>query len=216
MQSNERKTRQWIAAVVLGALVVAMCLTARRAAIAQEAPAAAAPAGAKNIAVANVARIFAEMQETKDLQTRMLAEGRAIMQQDQERSNKLKELQSARDLTKANTPQWDAAHKTLRDGRVEYRVWVETTRADLDNRQKQQTKDLYDKIVATIAEIANQRGIELVVADKQQLSTENVEKMSVDDFRGMLSQREVLFASAGSDITSEVIALLDAKFKEGK
>lgn len=210
MQKNLRDYRLWTFICVLG--VAASILTLR--AVAQDAP--ATNAGAKNIAVANVARVFAEMQETKDLQTRMDAAGRNVMQEDAERSNKLKDLQSARDLTKSNTPAWDTANKTLMDARIEYRVWVETTRAELAHQQKMQTRELYDKIIAAIAEVAKGRGIDIVVADKKQLAPESIEKMSVDDFRAMLSQREVLYASAGSDITGEVIALLDARFKEGK
>lgn len=210
MPKQHNNYRVWTIMCVLG---VAASIASLRV-VAQDAP--SANAGAKNIAVANVARVFAEMQETKDLQTRMDAAGRKVMQDDAERSNKLKDLQSSRDLTRSNTPDWEKANKALMDARIEYRVWVETTRAEMAHDQKMQTKELYDKIIAAVGEIAKNRGIEIVVAEKKQLSPENIEKMNVDDFRAMLSQREVLYASAGSDITSEVIALLDARFKEGK
>jgi Skp family chaperone for outer membrane proteins len=212
MRTCGHNKRLWLLGVALACLAALVIVNQQSA----QGQAPATANSATSIAVANVPRIFAEMQETKDLRTRMDAEGRALMQEDKDRAVKLNDLKSARDAIKANTPQWNDAQKALTEASIQYRVWVETTKLELDRRQKQQTRELYDHILAAVAEIARQRNIDIVVADQKQLAPENVDKMSIEDFRSLLSQREVLYASARSDISGEVIALLDAKFKEPK
>ena len=56
----------------------------------------ALPASAQKIATANAGKIFKDIQETKDITAKMDSERKSIEAQDQERKQKVKDLQGAR------------------------------------------------------------------------------------------------------------------------
>jgi Skp family chaperone for outer membrane proteins len=178
-----------------------------------------APSGGGNaglrIATANAGRIFNEMQETKDLQEKIKSEGQSLKSEQDNRQNKLKELQAARDLLKVGTPQYDDANRKLMQSAIEFEVWGKMTQNDFQRSQKAQIKMLYDKVTAGIAEVAEQRGIQLVIATQQD-DLENIESLTVPQLSARLTARDVLYSAANVDISNDVLAVLDKKYKEKK
>ena len=170
-------------------------------------------AAGSSVATINVNRVFNEMQETKDMITRLQNDFRSLQQQMQDKDAKAKELKSARDLTKPNTSQWEEANKAYTEAVLTGRVFTDMSRQELDRRQKVQTKQLYDEIVAAATELAKQRNIDFVIAERRLPPNEVVEKMTPDDLGQYLAKREILYTSSKADLTSDVIALLDSKFK---
>src|SRR5437899_3193498 len=82
----------------------------------------ALPASAQKIATANAAKIFNEIQETKDLKAKMENERKTIEAQDLEKKQKLKDLQTARDAIKSDAPGYDKANQDLLQGAIEYQT----------------------------------------------------------------------------------------------
>ena len=76
-------------------------------------------------------------------------------------------------------------------------------------------KNLFDKIVAATTAVAQQKGLDLVLADQRPDLPENLGQISVDQLRAILNGRNVLFSSEKVDVTQAVIAELDAKYKAG-
>jgi Skp family chaperone for outer membrane proteins len=76
-------------------------------------------------------------------------------------------------------------------------------------------KDLYDKIEAAVADVAQANGIDMVIADGRQ-DIVNVDQVPAEELRRLLNSRNLLFSSKGVDITDKVITLLDAKFAANK
>ena len=206
--------RLTVFAAVLIATVLLVPLTMRG----QAAPPAAqnAAGDALRIATANPGRILQEMAERNEMKTKLDAEIQSLGAEEQQRVQKIKELQAARDLLKQETPQWEDANRQLLTASIELRTWTEVSKNALDNRQKQQIKTLYGKIVEAIGEVAQQRGIDLVIADQQRELPQNVDQMSVQQLRAELTQRDVLYSAAKVDISGDVIALLDKKYREKK
>ena len=180
--------------------------------------AAAAPAAAQNaprMATVSPARAFAEMQETKDLRQQLEQQTNQLQSEAKSRQQKVRDLQAARDLLKPDSPQYAQAEQTFMQEAIQFDTWTKITQAQLQGQQKQQMKQLFDKIVASTGEVAQQQGYDLVLADHRPELPENLGMINTDQLRQLLNQRNVMFVNdkAGVDITSEVVANLDAKYK---
>jgi len=178
-------------------------------------PADAQETGSNKIAVVNPARVFAEMQETKDLRAKLEQQRATIEAELKARQAKVKDLQAARDLLKNDSPQYQEADKAFMKEAIEFDTWSKITQAQLQGEQKQQMKTLFDKIVSATQEVATAQAIDLVLADQRPDLPENLGQISVDQLRTILNQRNVLHASEKVDLTDEVIAKVDEKYRAG-
>ena len=79
--------------------------------------------GQIKIATVNAAKVFNEIQETKDLKSKMENDQKNLQAQDLEKKTKLKDLQSARDALKTDAPQYNDANKQLMQAAIDYEVW---------------------------------------------------------------------------------------------
>lgn len=178
-----------------------------------------AVAQATKIATVNPARVFNEMQETKDLQQKMEAERRNLANTEREKKDHIKSLQDAREQLKPGTPQHQDKNRELLQAAIEFKAWGEMMQAEVARIQKQQMKGLFDRIEAAVAEVAAQRGIDLVLADhRTEITNEMLDnpQFNVQQLRELINQRDVLHTGKNVDISSDVIAALDAKYKGAK
>jgi Skp family chaperone for outer membrane proteins len=179
---------------------------------------AAAPASAQNaprLATASPARIFVEMQETKDLRQQLEQQTGQLQNEAKNRQQKVKDLQAARDLLKPDSPQYSEAERAFMQEAIQFDTWTKITQAQLQGQQKSQMKQLFDKIVAATSEVAQQQGYDLVLADQRPELPENLGMINVEQLRALLNQRNILFANEKVDISPAVIANLDSKYKAG-
>lgn len=165
------------------------------------------------VAMANPSRIFQEMQETKDLQENLRSEGVRLTAEEKEKRAELQKLQNQRNQLKPDTPQWDELNTDLMDAALEFRLWGEQTKAKAGRMQKRQLKHLFEQIEQAIAEVAERDGYDLVIADQRPELPENLDEINFDQLRALINTRNVLYASAKADLSDQVIALLDARYK---
>jgi Skp family chaperone for outer membrane proteins len=165
------------------------------------------------VVIAAPSKIFFGMKETQDIRQRLEAERKSLVEQEVERRKKVEELRSAMELIKPDAPQYEDANKQFVTAAIEFKNWGEISQAQYARNEKVLTKALYDKITAAIAELAKERGIDLVVAIQPPI---NIEKNTNDQIVQLLAQRQVLYANATVDITSDVIARLDEKYNATK
>jgi len=168
------------------------------------------------IATVNAAKVFNEIQETKDLKSKMENDQKTLQAQDLEKKTKLKDLQNARDALKPEAPQYSDANKQLMQAAVDYEVWQRIQGADIQRMQKQQMLSIFNKITTTVAEVATQKGLDLVIAEQRPEVPDNLDQINVDQVRLLINQRNVLFSTPNVDISNDVIAAMDAKYKAGK
>ena len=169
--------------------------------------------GSPKIATASPARIFVEMQETKDLRQQLEAQTGQLQNDAKNRQQKVKDLQAARDLLKPDSPQYAEAERAFMQEAIQFDTWTKITQAQLQGQQKQQMKQLFDKIVAATSQVAQQQGYDLVLADQRPELPENLGMINVEQLRQLLNQRNVLFENEKVDISSQVIANLDSQYK---
>lgn len=168
---------------------------------------------ATRVAVVNPARAFQEMQETKDLKAALENQRKQLEGEVNGRQQKVKDLQAARDLLKPDSTQYQEADKNFMQEAIQFDTWSKITQAQLQGQQKQQMKVLFDKIVAATSQVAQQKNIDLVIADQRPDLPENLAAINVEQLRAILNGRNVLYNNSKADITNEVIAALDANYK---
>lgn len=168
------------------------------------------------IAVANTARIFNEMQETRDLKQKLEGERKRLENEERERKEKIQSLRDARNLLKSDSPQYQQKNRELLEEAIKFDVWGKMLQAEVQRNQRVQMKHLFDKIQAAVNEVAAKKGFDLVLSDQRPEIPEDPEQMTLDQLRAMINARTVLYAGPKVDITNDVLALLNAKYTAGK
>lgn len=185
------------------------------------APLAFAPvAGAQTAAptkvgVANTARILNELQETRDLNQKIQNDLKTLEAERITREQKVKDLQTVRDALKPDSPQFAEKNKEWLQSRIEYEIWIQMQRANLEREQKVKMTGLFNKITQTVAEVATQRGVDIVIAEQRTDIPDNLDAINPDQLKAVIGQRNILFVSPTVDITNDVITSMDAKYKAG-
>ena len=168
-----------------------------------------APAGQLKIATASTSRIFLGIKERNDVQAKFKQELEALDSQARSREQKVADLRNQLELIKPDAPQYEEASRAHMQAASEHKAWLELNRGIVSRNEKLQMKKLFDKVTATIADIAKERGIDLVVAEQPGY---NIDRMSVQDLIQAMTQREVLYKNAAVDITADVIQKLDERY----
>lgn len=176
---------------------------------------AAAQTSTGKIATANPAVIFNQIQETKDLQAKFNADLGTLNDQRKQKELQINDTKAARDSLKPDTAQWAERNKELVRLAVEYKAWQEIVQADLERQQKMQMRAIFDRITETVGQVAASRQIDLVIAEVKPELPESLDQMNTNDLRARLISRNVLFSVPQVDISNDVIAAMDAKYKGG-
>jgi Skp family chaperone for outer membrane proteins len=197
-------TRRPFAPILLALMGLSLA-GAGRAALAQDGP---------RIATVNLVKVFSEMQETKDLQQKMDAERKAIEDELQRRSKELTDLQQQRNILVEGSDDYNKKNKELIEKTVSARAYQELINADQLRQRKAQFKTLFDKIEVATKEIAEQKKIDIVFVEHRPDFPASLEQFNLDQVKGLINQRTVLYNNGRFDITADVVQNLDAKYKK--
>src|SRR4051794_30149372 len=182
------------AAIPAVAFGLALCL-------AGPSPAAGAPDRAVRVAVANVPRIFLELQETKDLEERFKQERNRLASEEAPMVNQLKDMDAEGRNYRPGSPQFEDWRQRFTKAKVNYKAWVEVAKADNEWRRKKMTRELYDKIYGAVGDYAAANQIDLVLADHQPTMTDkDLEQIPPENLPTILNQRRVIYTSKAADI----------------
>jgi Skp family chaperone for outer membrane proteins len=200
-------SRRSICAIALSAVAL---LSPAGFAVAQDGP---------KIATVNPAKVFNEMQETKDLKQKMENDRQAIQAEGKRRAEELEEAKKARAMLLEGSEDFNKKNQDMIKKAVELQVWQELIKADLARQQKSQMKNLFEKIEQATKEVAEAKKLDLVIVEQKiELPTDpnTMEQINVDQLRGLINQRTVLYSNGKFDITNDVLANVDAKYKNKK
>ena len=169
------------------------------------------------VALANPARIFNEIQETRDLKVALENKRKQLEATEFEKRQKLKDLQTLRDQLKPDAPQYAERNKDLFQASLEFEVWGRMQQLELQAEQKRQMISLYTKIKNAVAEVATAKGYDMVIAEQHpEFDQVNIDQLNVDQLRALINSDNVLYKAAHTDISADVIAAMDAKYKSGQ
>jgi Skp family chaperone for outer membrane proteins len=168
------------------------------------------------VAVANPVRIFSELDETKDLKQKLENERRTLAATEKDKQEKIQSLESQRNALKPDAPQWADKNREWQNAVIEYQVWSQVVQADFQRSQKTQMRVLFGKIEDGVRAVATSRGYDIVISDQRPEFPENLDQINLDQLRQLINQRNVLFNKPEVDITAEVIAQMNQKYKSGQ
>jgi Skp family chaperone for outer membrane proteins len=197
-------TRRSLAMTVLA--LFALTLPGQQA-VAQDVP---------KIASVNLVKVFGEMQETKDLQQKMDADRKALEDELQKRTKELNEIKQQRGYLQEGSDEANKKNQELIKKTVELNTWRELINQDQLRQRKMQFKTLFEKIEIATKELAEQRKIDIVIVEHRPdfPGGDVMEQLNLEQVRGLINQRTVLFNNGRFDITADVVANLDAKYKK--
>ena len=98
---------------------------------------------------------------------------------------------------------------------VQFEVWARMKQAEMDRTEKEQIKALYEKIRESCKEIAVEKKLDLILAERKPELPANMEKLTSDQVRAVISQNDVLYANEKADITQMVIMRVNQKYAAG-
>jgi Skp family chaperone for outer membrane proteins len=193
----------------------AMFVTVLSAMLASSAAFAQAPPAATHIGIVNLGKVFRSVQEMKDIQAKQEADTNSLKTLANQHQSELDNMkQELRNGPKPDSKEWDEKLTALETKSVQYESDLKLRQADMSRNFSKQLKLVFDKVQASVADLAKQKGLDLVL-------TENLpdlapgQEVTPDQMAQLLAQHNVLFAGANIDITDEVIAALDAQYKAG-
>jgi len=160
-------------------------------------------------------RIFKDIQETKSMRDKLEARRKELLAKEMELRQNIETLTKQRADINPNHPKWRELTDQIFNAKATLQSWGAANKASVELDQKMMVKTLFDKIEASIAEVAQQNNIDIVIADGRR-DIEGIEDMSFEDLQRVLSTRNVLYANKGFDLSEKVITLMDAKFAKEK
>lgn len=167
------------------------------------------------VAVVNLGRVFNEMRERKDVSEKMKNDLAAVQGEDQQRQGKIKQLKQRRDVMEPTAPDYQKISEEFSRAVIEYEVWKRTVDAEMQLSFKNQLKMLADKIEAATSEVAKAKGIEIVIVDQRPDLPPTLDEIPVERLKSALNQRTILYLDPKVDISSDVLAAVDARYKAG-
>jgi Skp family chaperone for outer membrane proteins len=159
-------------------------------------------------------KIFRQLHETQELQRRMDAERERFEREERERRERLEGLRMHRDQLMPGMPQFDERHQELVRAMIEFEAWGRVMQMEVQRKQKQHTKHLFDRIQQGAGEVARQRGFHMVIAEPE--VPENIDMVTPEQLNMALTQRNVLYAADLVDISDDIVAHLNERFREGR
>jgi Skp family chaperone for outer membrane proteins len=167
------------------------------------------------VAIANTARIFSDMQETKDLKAKLEGKRKDIETEENDRRSKINAMEAGLKEMNPGNAQFNAAQDAMDKEMADFDSWGKLVRLQAEREQKNTMILLFNKIQSAVGKIAAQDGIDIVLAD-QAPDLSNTEGMTFDQLRSVINQKQVLYTSKKADISDEVLTLLDAEYAKDK
>jgi Skp family chaperone for outer membrane proteins len=177
----------------------------------------AAPAPT-HVAVINLQKVYQTMQETADWQKRLSGlQGQLKTMQD---SHQL-DLKVASDkITNMLKDGTDAKQKAMDDldaKSLQFQLDEQTMKVKMAREANRTLKAEFDEIQAAVADMSKKQGLDLVlVANNPEIPPNYAESVDFEHLAQALFSRNLMYVSDKTDITSQVLADLDAAYKTRK
>ena len=193
-----------IAVLVSAALVMVLNLGSG-AAVAQDANA--------KVVVCSATRVLKQTQEYKDMELMLQSDSKAFQNEATSRKAKLTQMQTELSMFKPETKDFKQKNDDLLHASIDFEAWANVMQREEARKQKQQIRQLFDKMDTTIASIAKTRGINVVIADQRpELSDDQIEKADPNQLLIALASRTILFTDPKQDITQDVVNAMDRDY----
>jgi len=169
----------------------------------------APPAGAQTkVAVINVEEVFARYKRPAVLEEQIRARQKGLLEEAETRRQQIDRKRQELQAFKPGTPDYEERNKGIRREEIEFQVWRTLGEEEIKLQHKNSFRLIYDDVRAGVAELARQRGIDLVLT----FDTLTEEAPDSQALRQQILLQKVIYWSPQIDITADLIELINARF----
>jgi Skp family chaperone for outer membrane proteins len=168
-----------------------------------------------NVGVCNPNKVFDKLDEKKVILEQMQQRKGRIEAEAKQRQAEAREIEQQRKDMRPGTPQWEEKNNLLMQKAVEFEVWGKLQQANMARQEKQLVVDLYNKIRNATATVAKAKNLDIVFAERRPELPENMDQLTPEQVRALISQHDVLFMLPKVDITDDVVLQLNKDFATG-
>lgn len=197
----------WTGALI-GTFSLALCATPVQA---DDATGQAVPTTSK-IAVCDPIKVLSQIQEGKDAMAKWKQEGETLQNQ---ANVKRGQLQTEQDEIKLLLPTSDEFEKKVEkftEDQMDTQAWLQAAELNFSRKRNEEEKDLFNKILKSISDIAAAQKIQLVLNSSHADFPAEVDKMDANAFVQTILLHTTLFADTTLDITPQVIIAMDKNY----
>ena len=162
-----------------------------------------------SIAVLDLARVFEEYEMTRDLEEMFDQKRRAAAEEAEQRRASMEQMRRALAAFDPVSADFARREEDLTRAQVDFEVWSGLTEKRLKADHKKWLLKIYRHTQTTVAEIATQRQIDVVLTyDK--LTDDAPDSIAL---RQQILLQKVIYHSARIDITDEVLTRLNGSYR---
>ena len=172
---------------------------------------AAATAKPTAVAVIDLQQVMSQVKEAQALQAEAQARGQDIQAEEERRRQEIQQLSGELDLFPPGSEQWEQKEQEVRKKLIELEVWLEHTRQQAQREQARQIAQLYQKAADTAGAVAADNGFDMVI--QEGALPEQLDNLNRQQLSNVLSNRKVIWARDGMEITQQVITRMDNQFQ---
>jgi len=172
--------------------------------------------GPIRIGTCNVSKVFEGLDERRALDTDLRGKAAAHNSEVARRRKAIEELQSQRDELKPDSPLYQQKTEDLVQAATQLEVMMKLKEMEFIRLDKQHTARLYDQIRGACRLAAESHKLDLIVAERPPDSARELNRLSGDQLRLLLSTSEVLYATNQLDLTQEIILALNKQYAAKK
>lgn len=196
--------RTWWLGLVSGLVIGAFTLSAVTRLQAQ-----ARTAVVGSVAVIDIVTLFNEFDCQKDLTEEMRGINDQMQNEERRRREEIDRLQAILDAMNVNDPQLTVKQREMLQLQFDYKNWGEMRQADVAREVGVWTRRMYVEMQKAAAEIARQRGIDLILYKE----AEELVGYDPEAIREQIRQRKMIYASPNIDLTQAVLDKLNSDYR---
>ncbi|HUS48179.1 MAG TPA: OmpH family outer membrane protein [Phycisphaerae bacterium] len=167
----------------------------------------AQPAATK-VAVCDVVEILGNCQQSTDLNAELLNRRKAMEIENQKREKAAKDLEQELRGLDPESDQYEKRQVELEKMRADNDNWWQLQERQLQRWYVKVTKEVYQKIIVAVAQVADERGAQLVLY-KSHLGLVGQDVTLVME---QISRRSVLYSESSVDVTAAVLTRLNDQY----
>jgi Skp family chaperone for outer membrane proteins len=173
-------------------------------------PKAAALSGTR-VAVVDLVKVFNDFEQTKAVNDQMKAYRDKLAKEADQKMSEIKAEEDALDKMTPNSPDRQQRITKIKKMQLEYKVWESLEKDFVSEQYVDWVKKTYQAVTDGISEVAKKQGVQLVITQEQVDTT--ISKPDV--LLQQILNRKVVYSDNSVDMSSEVLATLNATFAKG-
>jgi Skp family chaperone for outer membrane proteins len=162
------------------------------------------------VAVIDVTGAFDQLEEKKDLESRLDQDLAEFRNEAQAREQELNQARSRLQFLEEDSPAHREKVAELDEMVFSYQLWRRKTEARLNRRRLRVLENLYEKIASAVGEVCRREGCEVALFKEQDLDFGGQKQ---EQFAALVQMRKVVWSSDRVDLTDTVVQLMNNRYR---